>query len=333
MRIFGKPKGKDKFVHVEATEKLEKNGIPAEQAFIVDLKDNDWKVRESAAKALDQIGWKPNHGEIGVYYWIAKRNWKKCKEIGSPAVIPLIEQLKERANFANVGTEIRQVCYVLGEIGDNRAVEDLNEVLLKLENSSYAAAWALGEIRDKRALEPLCEAFSKAADNPYGRMHGCDICIEIINALEKFELFPPTEKRLVAGHIVEGLFHHPVLEHHSENFISKLGPDVIDPLISKIRRTKMTKDLSPKVIEIFENYGTGNESAQDLYVDLIMHLKGGPYGQGYTKERIIGLLGRQGTPTAIPILEKSLNDTDDKTQIAAKNAIELISSRYGLKHS
>lgn len=46
-----------------------------------------------AADALEKLGWQPTNDENGAYYWVAKRAWDKCVEIGKPAVKPLIEQL------------------------------------------------------------------------------------------------------------------------------------------------------------------------------------------------------------------------------------------------
>jgi HEAT repeat protein len=61
----------------------------------VALRDADKNVREAAVGALDKLKWQPGNDEAGAYYWITKRKWGKCVEIGAPAVEPLIAAFKD----------------------------------------------------------------------------------------------------------------------------------------------------------------------------------------------------------------------------------------------
>ena len=114
-----------------------------------------------------------------------ERAEKALKNIGKPAVEPLIKELKDKDR------NVRSCAVtVLGNIGDPRAVEPLIQALqdkdsdvqrnarealekigklavepliqaLKHENSKvirWSAAWALGYIGDPRAIEPLIQA-------------------------------------------------------------------------------------------------------------------------------------------------------------------------------
>ena len=75
------------------------------------------------------------------------------KEIGEPAVLPLIEALKDKNEYVR-----GKVAKALGGIGDKRALEPLIECLK--DKNSYVrgrSAKALGGIGDKRAIEPLIE--------------------------------------------------------------------------------------------------------------------------------------------------------------------------------
>lgn len=78
------------------------------------------------------------------------------KEMGPDAVIPLIESF----TMNDMSIWIPAV-RLLGEIGDNRAVEPL---ILALKHPArilqYEAAKALGKINDPRAVEPLIQALS-----------------------------------------------------------------------------------------------------------------------------------------------------------------------------
>jgi len=114
----------------------------AVEPLIAALKDQDMYTCEAAAEALDNLGWQPHRSETGAVYWVAKRQWNRCVEIGTPAVKPLIAALKDK---------------------DNKRVR-------------AAAAGALGQIGDRRAVEPLiaalkdqdmytCEAAAEALDN------------------------------------------------------------------------------------------------------------------------------------------------------------------------
>ena len=67
----------------------------------------------------------------------------------------LIEQLKEDDHIVR-----SSAADALGEIGDERAIEPLIE-LLKDENVRGTAAWALGEIGGERVVEPLIEALKE----------------------------------------------------------------------------------------------------------------------------------------------------------------------------
>ncbi len=87
-------------------------GVPAIEPLITALADNDSAVRAGAAEALKQIGWRPAKDEAGARYWIAKRKWEKCVEIGVPAIEPLITALADNNWRVRAG-----VAEALGQIG------------------------------------------------------------------------------------------------------------------------------------------------------------------------------------------------------------------------
>lgn len=105
---------------------------------ILAMKDDDTYIRDSASEAL--------------------------KEIGKPAVEPLIKVLRDDENMQ---AQIRATT-ILGDIKDNRAVEPLIYALKSASKASsqestilgIEAATALGKIKDARAVAPLIEALS-----------------------------------------------------------------------------------------------------------------------------------------------------------------------------
>jgi HEAT repeat protein len=80
----------------------------------------DAAVRESAAAALESLGWQPDAGEAGAAYWAVKHQWDKCVEIGARAVKPLLVALQD-----NEGSVRLAAAAALGQIGDAGAVSAL----------------------------------------------------------------------------------------------------------------------------------------------------------------------------------------------------------------
>ena len=115
-----------------AAEALVKIGAPAVEPLIAALKDGDFDVRKTAAGALGEIGWKPDKGEAGALYLIARGKWDECVKIGAPAVEPLIAALKDG------NSDVRKAAAgALGVIGDARAVRPL---IAALEGSGMRQA-------------------------------------------------------------------------------------------------------------------------------------------------------------------------------------------------
>ena len=123
-------------------------GSPVVEPLIVALKDSYWLIREGAAEALRQLGWKPDRGENGAWYWIAKRNWDMASNHGSAAVEPLITVLGLRGDI------YRGAVKALGKIGDPRAVEPLIAAFnANRMDDRVEAAKALGRIDDPRVVD------------------------------------------------------------------------------------------------------------------------------------------------------------------------------------
>jgi len=66
----------------------------AVEPLIEKLKDSGVYVRSSVFLALEKLGWQPDKDWVGAVYYIAKRQWYKCIEIGHPAVEPLVKALE-----------------------------------------------------------------------------------------------------------------------------------------------------------------------------------------------------------------------------------------------
>ncbi|WAC05713.1 MAG: HEAT repeat domain-containing protein [Methanoregula sp.] len=106
------------------------NSIPL---LVKSLQDMDRYVRYGAAKALEQLGWKPESDADKAYYLLAHQNWDGAKKIGRQATGPIISLLKEK----HPATRARMV-ELLGSIGGPDAKAACN---LALQDSDSSVRW------------------------------------------------------------------------------------------------------------------------------------------------------------------------------------------------
>ena len=129
------------------------------KSLILALEDEDYNVREGAAKALGEkkdpraiealiSAFTDEYSEVGdeASYSLGR--------IGDPAIEPLIIAIKdEESRIRGLAAQ------ALGEIGDSRAVEPL---IIAINDKDlgvrYNATCALGKIKDPRAVKPLITA-------------------------------------------------------------------------------------------------------------------------------------------------------------------------------
>jgi HEAT repeat protein len=66
---------------------------------IIALRDKAWRVRSTAATALDKLNWNPKDDSEKAQYLMAKKEWRDLSSLGKPAITPLMEAL----NDTNIG--------------------------------------------------------------------------------------------------------------------------------------------------------------------------------------------------------------------------------------
>jgi HEAT repeat protein len=165
------------------------------------LTDRFEDVRKNAAEALDKFGWQPGHDQSAANYWVIKRNWAKCIEMGALCVNPLIEALW------NLDSSVqRGAVEALGKIGDPRAVQNL----AGLFTSRYA-------VRDDRlyllAVEALGRIGSPSVVEP--------ITVRLVDANK--------EVRQAAGRVLVAMYHSQALDPQTKQRILAARPKIIDP--------------------------------------------------------------------------------------------------------
>jgi HEAT repeat protein len=162
---------RNSYVHKAAAEALGKIGdARAIEPLIATLKKT-W-AHDEAANALDKIGWRPGQDENGATYWVVKRKWDKCIEIGAPAIEPLIAALKDddrkiRPSVANslgqIGAQLEDVALrnriieslrvALNEFYGNGSSYDIDEAW-KVRNAAASALVKIGVSAEARNIEP-----------------------------------------------------------------------------------------------------------------------------------------------------------------------------------
>jgi hypothetical protein len=109
----------------------DKRAIPS---ILSSLKDKDRYVRYGSAKALEKLGWSATTDQDQAYYYIGLQDWKALHKIGSPAVGPLIETLKEK----NPSTRAK-IIELLGEMRTDEAKKACENAL---GDSDPSVRWA-----------------------------------------------------------------------------------------------------------------------------------------------------------------------------------------------
>lgn len=189
-------------VRYAASVALVKMGEPTIPALLDALQSDDHALRKAAATVLDRVGWTPGHDTAGAAYWIVREEWEWCREIGEPAVEPLLVALANDYDDPDVRVAIIET---LGELGDPRAVEQLTDLLMDdFVNVCLAAAEALGSIGDPaavpaliRALSDEYEAVCMAAAESLGAIGDERAVVPLISILADQELFWVADRALV----------------------------------------------------------------------------------------------------------------------------------------
>jgi len=147
--------------HRAAAEALVRTGGErAAGALILALHDQDQLSRSIAAEALDRLEWQPDASEAGAWYWIAKGEFERCVKTGLAAVGPLISTLYDRNTF-----NAEAAAMALGELGDRRAIDALEEVVGFYPAGHFpsVAAKALRQIGGKDVIAPLLKIVQTAS--------------------------------------------------------------------------------------------------------------------------------------------------------------------------
>ena len=118
--------------------------VPSALEVIINaLKDRNDGIRQEAVYALEKLGWKPENNEASALYWVIKRNWEKCIEIGTSAVGPLLKELNAGNRPIRYGVaETLVALYRDGRLDDahKRLILDQRDVIQAHQDSHRDSA-------------------------------------------------------------------------------------------------------------------------------------------------------------------------------------------------
>lgn len=168
-RFISDLKDKDAELRVASAEALkEAKDIRAKEPLIAALSDEYYLVRKTAAAALEKLGWEPDSVSDEIAYSIADMNTKRLREIGAPAIEPLIKTLYAINNWITLEECLATLDKLDKEWRKRESVKGLvDHHIDKIRTSNDyigdLSADALGTIRDPAAILPLIEMLKDKA--------------------------------------------------------------------------------------------------------------------------------------------------------------------------
>ena len=116
----------------------------------------DYSPRGSAANALDKLGWKPDTIEDKIDYFMAMEDFGALSDLGETAIDKLVWKLESDCYEGEPRDGIDSILVEIGKPAVQRLLVAL-ETPYESTSVGESVAWILGEIGDARAIEPLIE--------------------------------------------------------------------------------------------------------------------------------------------------------------------------------
>ncbi|MCX5851975.1 MAG: HEAT repeat domain-containing protein [Deltaproteobacteria bacterium] len=294
-------------------ESLVPVGPAAGPALVRMLSDKDYRIRESAAKTLTAIGWRPGNEDDEIASLIAARSWERLAGKKSTAVPRLIELLSDASDDVRM-----QAATTLGEIHDMKAVLPLLDALGDGNcDVRKKVVVTLGALGDPRAVPLLLERMKEQK---------CDIREEAAQALEKTGAIPE-------GPLIEALSEKNqfIREGAAMVLARRSFHGAVDPLIaaladesSKVRaraahalgKAADTRAVKPLIDALKDtDQAVREEAARALgalrtreATDALVEALEDKKNNRYVCEEAVAALGETGDPAAVKPLVVSLKD-------------------------
>ncbi len=244
-----------------------------------------------------------------------KLNVRVIRRIGEPAVLPLINALKDESSSVRSGA-----AEALGEIGDARAVQPLIDAL-KDESSEvcWRAAWALGEIGDARAVESLINELKDYYLGPWaagalGKIGDARAVQPLIDALRDQNRDVRSNAASALGEIGDARAVQPLINALKDKDARAGAP---------LRDTWMYQ-YQPRGVRSRVAGALGQIGDARAVEPLINALKD---EEGWVRWKAAQALGKIGDPRAIQPLRYALQDKEELVRQAAKGALDKLQKK------
>lgn len=135
----------------QVSNPLLKFGALAIPSLTKELVNSQSSIQREVVEILDGIGWEPDKDETGAFYWIAKKEWEKCVEIGAPSVKALLTRTRSEKDWKGVVDTLIKI----GKISIDPILQVLTGVADDKHLNILAGIDALVSIQDKKAIAPL----------------------------------------------------------------------------------------------------------------------------------------------------------------------------------
>jgi HEAT repeat protein len=290
------------------------------------------EVRQAAADALLQLGWKPGQDAASAAYWFTIEKWNECINIGLAAVEVLFGALRDEKS------PVRQhAAEILGKIGQPSAVQPLSITLTYDHSASVraAVAQALGELRDAGAVDTLVAALKdkdssvrKNAAEALGKIGHANAVNPLISVLQGSDSELSRTAIVALGKIGDTNAVNPLIailkSRYSNNrdmaamALGEIGdPGTVEPLISEL--VGLDEDKSKKPIMFREHFKYALEKMISKSIDPFIAVLG---NKDYKLRRIaIDMISKQTGPRAIEALTSALMSDDNEVRKIAAVAL------------
>jgi HEAT repeat protein len=311
-------------VRKRAAELLGKIGKPATGALVLALEGRDGAVRKKAAEILIKTGWHPSNQEEKAKILLAHEKWKELREMGEPAVKPLVRALRDkesgtRKNIAETLTKTgwrpqereEKIDFLLALQNWNELVKigapAIKSLTFALQDNNESirrkAAEALGKTAHPDAVEPLASALKD--EDPATRLEAAKSLRKIGNA--------DAVKYLIAALEDE----NPEVSDEAVEALAEIGTPAVNPLMNGLKRKK--RQLRKKAAEALGKIG--DAAAVDL---LIIALKDDDWRVAKASSVALGKIGDK---RAVSPLIEALEDKDSNVREGSAEALGKIGNK------
>jgi HEAT repeat protein len=201
---------------------------------------------DKVINALRSLGWEPKTNREKVFYYAASHEWNELVQMDTIAIEPLLYLLK------NVRTrDYRKIAWVLGEIGDKRAVLPICDRLKYNVNPIFLSA--ILKLSDTSAIEPLVSILMSGKYSP----KKLNALAQLLDSLG-WTLETDTEKAYYA--VANKTWDKSIM----------ISPETIKPLLSSLNdRSEEVIDFSR---EIISDLGASAERSLNDYLQSDIYL-------------------------------------------------------------